>query len=85
MAEKPWNKTCPNCKDDRAYEGFQTVECASYSCKFYTLKQANLVVEYKIALETEIALHLPESDDKVVNMDAVTEYHDDPYGFIQLP
>ena len=85
MAEKPWNSKCPNCCDNRAYEGFQTIECPSYGCKYYTIKQANLVVEYKIALENEIALHLPELDDTVANKDAVVENYDDPYGFIQLP
>lgn len=85
MADKPWNKTCPNCDDKKAYEGFQTIECTTYSCKFYTIKQANLVTQYKIALEEEIALHLPELDDTVTNVDATVGIYDDPYGFSLPP
>ena len=83
MAEKPWNTVCPACKDYRAYQGFQTVECTTCHCKNYSIKQSNLVKEYKIALEEEMALQLPAFDDTVVNMDAeVDGYEEDLSDFI---
>lgn len=85
MVNNPSNIICPNCESDKAYEGFQTIECPSYGCKYYTIKQVNLVKEYKLVLEEETALQLPELDGTVVKSDKIIQVYDDPYGFSLPP
>jgi len=85
MVDNPSNIICPNCSDKRAYQGFQTIECPTYGCKYYTIRQSNLVTEYKIALEEETALLLPELDDTVEESDKNIQNYDDPYGFFLPP
>lgn len=51
---KPYNTKCPYCDDPWAYKGFNTIECPSYHCKYYTQTQKDLVEQYNKELANEL-------------------------------